>query len=211
MSLKDRLLLLWHRWETRRKMNRVFSRREDPFQYRTTSYERARLGAMADAVSGRSYAWVLEAGCAEGDFTETLAGLADRVIALDISPVALARARARLAGRGVEFVETDIRAWASSAPGFFDLIVLADVLYYLDKPLVRPQFERVFPAVVSWLKSGGTLLLAHGFAGEAQFAHRRGFRERFEKLGLKLRKEETVGQGLSAGPVCCFLSVLQKE
>ena len=211
MYLSERLLLWWHRLQTRRKMERVFSRREDPFQYRSSSDERARLDAMEAAVADRRYDWALEAGCAEGDFTARLVRLADRVTALDISPVALSRARARLRGDGgVEFVEEDIRRWTPTPGRRLSLIVLGDILYYLDKPLVRPQFERFFPSLVSWLDPGGRLLLAHGFAGERERAHRRGFRERFERLGLRLVKETTVGAGLSAGPVSCLLCVLEK-
>jgi SAM-dependent methyltransferase len=209
MKVLEQMFLWWHRARTLRKMNRVFSRREDPFSYRNSTYEIARLDAMEQALGGRSYAAALEVGCAEGDFTERLARLAGKVTALDISPVAIARARKRLGGRA-EIAEADIRDWLPPQGGGYDLIVLADVLYYLDKPLVRGQFEALFGRVASWLGPGGRLLLAHGFAGEAEQAHRRGFRERFEKLGLRLAGENVVGAGLSAGPVACLISCLEK-
>jgi len=206
----DSLLLWWHRLQTRRKMDRVFGRREDPFSYRRSSYEQARLDAMAEVVSGRQWRSALEVGCAEGDFTERLCEAAERVTALDISPVALARARRRLSGAAVEFVEADMRQWSPPAGMRYELMILADVLYYLDKPMVRPRFERLFQELAGWLEPGGRLLLAHGFAGDLERAHRRGFRERFERLGLRLIKEEVVGAGLSAGPVACLVSVLDK-
>lgn len=208
MNIPERLLLLWHRLQTRRKMNRVFGRGEDPFSYRTSSYERARLDAMeAAAVSGAATR-VLEVGCAEGDFTERLLKIGAEVTAVDISPVAIARARRRLGGRAL-FVEADIRQWSPPGGRSYDLIVLADVLYYLDKPLVRARFEEFFAAVCAWLAPGGRLLLAHAFATEAELAHRRGFRERFEKLGLRLDSESVAGESL-AGPVACLVSLLRK-
>ena len=43
-----RLLLLWHRAKTRGKMDRVFSRGEDPYGYARSPYETARLAAMRE-------------------------------------------------------------------------------------------------------------------------------------------------------------------
>lgn len=201
----DALRLWWHRRKVRSKMDRVFSRREDPFGYRSTPYETKRLAAMEKAVGERRFGAALEVGCAEGDFTERLLKRSDKVTAVDISAVALARARARLEDRRVEFIEADIRDWQPPQGLRYDLIVLGDVLYYIDKPLVRDEFERIFPRIRGWLAPKGRLVLAHGFAGEAELAHRRGFRERFEKTGLKL-SSETVVPG--DGPVSCLLSVL---
>ena len=65
----ESLRLWWHRRKVRRKMDRVFSRREDPFGYRSLPYETARLAAMEKALGGRRARRALEAGCAEGDFT----------------------------------------------------------------------------------------------------------------------------------------------
>ncbi|OGR82468.1 MAG: hypothetical protein A3J74_07920 [Elusimicrobia bacterium RIFCSPHIGHO2_02_FULL_57_9] len=204
--LLDSILLWWHRGKTKSKMDRVFSRGEDPFSYSRCEYELSRLAAMEKAASQHRYGRALEIGCAEGLFTEKLAGLADAVTALDISPVALERGRRRLNGRPVQFIEGDIREW-SPAGQTYDLIVLGDVLYYIDKPLVRASFERVFPRITSWLNPGGRLILAHGFAGEREGAHRRGFRERFQNLGLELTHEEIVA--VSSGAVRCLLSVLE--
>ncbi len=199
----EALLVWWHRRKTRRKMDRVFSRGEDPFRYRGSPYELERLGAMERAVSDRRWARALEVGCAEGDFTERLARHAAAVTAVDISSVALERARRRLPG--VAFVEADLRDWSS--PEAYDLIVLGDVLYYLDKPMVREAFEDVFPRVAGRLAPAGRLVLAHGFAGPQERAHRQGFRERFERLGLRLVSEGAVGKD---GPVSCLLSVLER-
>lgn len=210
MSLLDRLAVWWHGMKTRRKMDRVFSRREDPYGYRTGAYERGRLEAMGRCAGGGPLGRVLEVGCAEGAFTRVLAGRADSVTALDISGVALERARRDLesAGGKVRFVETDVRSWAPAPGETFDLIVLGDVLYYLDKPLARTEFERTFVRLKSWLSAGGRLLLAHGFAGEKEREHRRGFRERFERLGLRLLDEKAVGDPAQSGGVQCLLSLL---
>lgn len=202
-----KLLLLWHRAKTRGKMDRVFSRGQDPFKYGSSPYEMARLEAMQAALGPSRYGVAVEVGCAEGDFTEKLALRADRLLAVDISRVALERARLRLKDRsGVEFFEADMREW--SPPGACDLVVLGDVLYYMDKPMVRDEFEAVFLRIKSWLAPGARLVLAHGFAGPQEHAHRRGFRERFERLGLRLESETVVGEGTTDSVVRCLLSVL---
>ena len=108
---------------------------------------------MEAALGGRRYKRALEVGCAEGDFTERLLKVSDRVSALDISPVALARARARLGGR-VEFVEADVRLWTPPQGSLFDLLVVADVLYYMDRALVKAVFEGLFSSLTSWMEPG---------------------------------------------------------
>lgn len=208
MSVLKSLRVWWHGWNTRRKMDRVFSRREDPYDYASSPYERERLIVMESAVPYCASA--LEVGCAEGAFTERLAKRAKEVVALDLSSVAIARARGRPGCGGVRFVEADLRLWAPKPGQAFDVIVLGDVLYYLDKSLVQDEFRETFPRVASWLKPGGTLVLAHGFAGPEERDHREGFRRSFEEQGLRLVAEKTVGDPSLSGGVRCLLSVLEK-
>ena len=209
-----RLRLWWQSYKTRRKMDRVFSRGEDPYRYASSPYETARLAAMEAALrsAGGRFHRALEIGCAEGRFTARLAELADEVVAVDISAVPLERARRRLKGEGrVSFAQADIRAWTPPAGAPFDCVVLGDVLYYLDKPMVQDEFEKVFGAVAGWLAPGGTLLLAHGFGGEGELPSRRSYRERFCALGLSLVAESTAGDGQAETPVRCLLSLLSKS
>ncbi|MBI5624568.1 MAG: methyltransferase domain-containing protein [Elusimicrobia bacterium] len=200
------------RRSVRRKMDRVFSRGRDPFGYEKLPYETGRLKAMEAALGDRRYASGLEIGCAEGVFTEKLAARAERLAALDVSPVALERARARLAGRpGVAFVEADVRDWPGPGAYACDLIVVGDVLYYLDKPMVRRTFEETFGRIRGWLAPGGLLVLAHGFAGPAERRIREGYRERFERLGLRLVSESAVGDPAVSGGVQCLVSCLAER
>ena len=206
MSFWSGLKVTWQAYKTRRKMNRQFGKRPDPFGYTTTPYEAARLEAMDKALGAIPLGAALEVGCAEGHFTEKLAKRAARVIALDISAVALERARKRAPAA---FIEADLMTWDPGLFAPFDAIVLGDVLYYLDRPGVAAEFDALFPRVASWLKPGGRLILAHGYAGDKEVVHRRFFRERFEAAGLKLVSEGPV-PGADRGGVRCLLSVLQK-
>ncbi|MCM2304707.1 MAG: class I SAM-dependent methyltransferase [Elusimicrobia bacterium] len=206
MSLWSEIRVAWQAFKTRRKMNRQFGKREDPFSYATTPYEAARLAAMDAALGAAPLGPVLEAGCAEGHFTETLARRSSRVLALDISAVALERARRR-APRAVP-VEADLMTWEPRDEAPFDAIVIGDVLYYLDRPGVSAEFAALFPRIASWLRPGGRLLLAHGFSSEKELAHRRSFRERFEAAGLRLVSEAV--PDADRGGVRCLLSALEK-
>lgn len=196
----------WQAYKTRRKMNRQFGKREDPFSYAATPYETARLAAMDEALGAGPLGRVLEIGCAEGHFTEKLICRSSRVLAVDISAVALARARKRAAS--AVFFEADLLTWGPGAEAPFDAVVLGDVLYYLDRPGVGAEFEALFARIASWLRSGGRLLLAHGFSSDKELTHRRSFRERFEGAGLRL-VSETIPE-VDRGGVRCLLSTLEK-
>ena len=206
MSFWSALRVSWQAYKTRRKMNRQFSKRADPFSYDTTPYETARLAAMDGALGTGALGPVLEAGCAEGHFTEKLVRRSSRVLAVDISAVALARARQR--APQASFVEADLLAWEPGAEAPFEAIIVADVLYYLDRPGVGAEFAALFARISSWLKPGGRILLAHGFAGDKELEHRRSFRERFEAAGLVLVAESTLDA--DRGGVRCLLSTLKK-
>jgi SAM-dependent methyltransferase len=200
------LRVRWQAHKTRSKMNRQFGKGEDPFSYASTPYEAARLAAMDAALGAGPLGAVLEAGCAEGHFTEKLTGRSSRVLAMDISAVALARARKRAPSAVV--IEADLMDWEPGAAAPFGAIVLGDVLYYLDRPGVGVEFAALFPRITSWLKPGGRLLLAHGFSSDKELAHRRSFRERFEAAGLRL-VSETI-PAADRGGVRCLLSTLEK-
>lgn len=206
MSLWSALRVSWQAYKTRRKMNRQFGRGEDPFSYATAPYEAARLAAMDAALGSGPLGPVLEVGCAEGHFTEKLMRRSSRVLAMDISAVALARARKRVPS--AVFIEADLLTWEPGGEGPFDAIILGDVLYYLDRPGVGAEFTALFPRIASWLKPGGRLFLAHGFSSDKELAHRRSFRERFEGAGLRLRSETI--PDIDRGGVRCLLSTLGK-
>ena len=206
MSLWSRARVAWQAYKTRRKMNRQFGRREDPFSYETAPYESSRLSAMDAALGPGALGSVLEVGCAEGHFTVKLAGRASRVVAVDISAVALARARRR--APSAAFVEADLLTWEPGPEAPFDAVVLGDVLYYLDRPGVGAEFDGLFARVASWIRPGGRLVLAHGFSSETELAHRRSFRERFERAGLRLLSESV--PSFDRGGVRCLLSALEK-
>jgi len=205
MSLWSDLRVSWQGFKTRRKLNRQFGKREDPFSYSTDPYEIGRLESL-DAALGASPGKVLELACAEGHLTAKLAARVRELVALDISALAIERARRR--APSARFIEADLLVWEPRSDAPFDAIVVAEVLYYLDRPGVKAEFAELFPRVAGWLKPGGRLVMSHAFAGEAELAHRRSFRERFEASGLRLVSESV--SALDRGGVRCLLSTLEK-
>jgi len=104
-------------------------RGDDPWGHIASSYEHERYDWTIAALDGRRFGHALEVGCSLGVFTERLAPHCDDLLAVDISEVAVTRARERLASAANVRVER--RTLPTDMPaGPFDLIVCADVLVY---------------------------------------------------------------------------------
>lgn len=141
-------------------------KRGDPWDFESSAYERDRCLHLLTMLDGRRYARALEIGCGAGYFTRLLASVADRIVALDIAPAAIARALAVGAGPGsVDFRVANIMDYDPGAEGPWDLVVMSDTIYFLG--WLYPFFD------VAWLASelfastrqGGRLLLANTLGG----------------------------------------------
>ena len=100
----------------------------------------------------RPCAQALDLGCGAGTLTHALAGLADRVLGLDLSPEMVRLARQRCADRpNVELRVGDFLSM-ELAPAGFDCITAVAVLHHL--PLV-PALEKA----KTLLRPGGALLV----------------------------------------------------
>ena len=137
-----------------------FERGPDPWQYETEKGQR-RLRHAAETLDsvrrGARFGAALEIGCAEGAFTAMLAPRCDSVLAVDSSPLALDRARARTGWDGrVRFQRWDLRQ--DPLPGIFDLIVLTSVLEYFGNP---GSLRAACAKVIAGLNPGGLLLVGN--------------------------------------------------
>jgi cyclopropane fatty-acyl-phospholipid synthase-like methyltransferase len=132
----------------------------DPWDYETSDYEQAKYRRTLEYLPEATGA-TLEIGCSIGVFTALLAPRCASLLAVDFSPTALGRARARLAGsEQVEFRRTKLPE--ETPPGPFDTIVAAEVLYYWSPALVRTGLEKLEAA----LAPGGTLVAVHWRHGD---------------------------------------------
>ena len=141
-------------------VDRDFLQKTDPWNYRTSPLEQRRMQRMLDVVDsaaqGTRYVSALEIGCAEGLFTQVLAERSASLLVIDISAVALDRARgSREWSNEVHFQQADLRG-PSPLPGTFDLIVVAGVLEYFNRP---STFRAVREKLVRALNPGGHLLI----------------------------------------------------
>lgn len=83
------------------------------------------------ALSQGSVTNALEVGCAGGAFTEKLAPHCQRLTVIDIVPHAIARTRERMMDPPhINWIVSDVQHFSTEQQ--FDLVVVAEVLYYLD-------------------------------------------------------------------------------
>lgn len=102
----------------------------DPWGYETRWYERRKYALTVAALPREHYRRAFEPGCSIGVLTELLAPRCEAVVALELMPDVAARARARVA----EHVAVNVGRIPEDWPaGTFDLVVLSEVLYYLDE------------------------------------------------------------------------------
>ena len=134
----------------------VYNASDDPWDFETSEYERAKYERTLAALPRERYGRALEVGCSIGVLTGLLAGRMDTLLSVDVNDKALARARER--NRALAHVTFERRRLPEQAPdGLFDLIVLSEVGYYL----AAPDLERLLDTVTARLAPGGDLILVH--------------------------------------------------
>jgi SAM-dependent methyltransferase len=169
--------------------------RGDIWEFDTSTFERARWARLMEVLDGARYPRALELGCGAGHFTRLLARLADRIVAYDIAPSAIARARAAEA----ETTSIDYRvgnamdyAWRAEAP--WDLVVMNETICYLG--WLYPFFDIAWFAseVHAATRPGGVFLMANSM--DAQYDKLllpyiiRTYRDLFLNVGFRLAREE---------------------
>nr|WP_210328909.1 trifunctional glycosyltransferase/class I SAM-dependent methyltransferase/polysaccharide deacetylase [Mesorhizobium amorphae] len=137
--------------------NRYFAT-EDPWNY-SSSYEQEKYERQLEILPAGPIGRALELACAEGHFTRQLAPRVGRLIATDISAIAIGRAEARCSDQpNVEFGVLDFSA--DTLPGEMDLIFCSEVFYYLDD---LAELRRIAKKVVEALAPRGSFISAHAF------------------------------------------------
>lgn len=198
--------VFWHDVLYWLKVTRRY-RRQDPYHYASKPYEErrrrelTRLFQKHKKPGGR----LLDVGCSEGQCTLALAPLFEEVLALDMSFMAVRRARRNAGALGVRharFQSANIRT--ADFPGSFDAVFAGDVLYSLGRKHSREAFENLLRRLAGALKPGGLLLLAHVFGNDAERQERLGYRAALQGMGLSLLEEEMWEDK-------CAISLLEKH
>lgn len=134
----------------------VYAANEDPWNFETSEYERAKYQATLSALTKDKYESVFEIGCSVGVLTKMLTQKSASILAIDIAEKPLEIARKRLAGNNaVDFRKMSVPAEFPQQT--FDLIVLSEVGYYLSTEDLQILQQKLF----SHLDNQGQLLLVH--------------------------------------------------
>jgi SAM-dependent methyltransferase len=136
--------------------------RGDHWDFESSEYEKTRLAHLFKMLDGRRYPRVLEIGCGSGHFTRLLARIADQIVALDIAPAAIERARSLAIGpAAIDFRVANIMEYKPGADGPWDLVVMTETICYLG--WLYPFFDVAWLAaeIFTATRAGGWLLLAN--------------------------------------------------
>ena len=167
----------------------------DFWDFEHSQYEKSRCARLLAILADRHYERVLEIGCGAGYFTRLLAPLADRIVAFDVAPTAIERARTLGADLPqVDFRVANVMDYTWQADGPWDLVVFNDAICYLG--WLYPFFD------VAWLaaqlfaatRTGGRLLMANTMdemTDKLLLPYiTRTYRDLFRNVGYRLAAEE---------------------
>lgn len=177
--------------------------------------DRASHEFQLSLLAGRRYARALEIGCGKGAFTERLMSLADRVVALDIAPNAIACARDRgLPADAVDFRVANVMDYDPRAEGPWDLVVMSETIYCLG--WLYPFFD------IGWLvsqlfsatRSGGRVLMANTYGGPTDYLLLPWlidtYRDLFLNIGYEMERAEQFGGVKNGVELRIQISVFRK-
>jgi trans-aconitate methyltransferase len=132
----------------------LYAASDDPWQLAERAYERRKFNLTVASLPFARYASAFEPGCSTGVLTQLLAVRCDAVLASD--PAApLDQARLRVPDEHVRFERGGVpQQWPDET---FDLIVLSELLYYLDES----HRHEVLRRCMETLLPNGHLVLVH--------------------------------------------------
>ncbi|MEU3501940.1 class I SAM-dependent methyltransferase [Streptomyces hundungensis] len=128
----------------------------DPWHLAERWYERRKYDLTVAALPQERYRRAFEPACSVGELTRRLAARCDTVLACDRVADAVRTAQQRTS----HFPQVTVRQMTVPAQwpeGTFDLIVLSEMLYYLDSATLQSVLDHTVAA----LEPGGTLATVH--------------------------------------------------
>lgn len=137
----------------------LFAQSPDPWHFEGSWYEARKRGLLLASLPRLRYASAFEPGCAGGFVSEHLARRCDRLLAWDGAARAVAHAARRLQNQpGAQAAH----GWVPDQwpEGAFDLIVLGELLYYLDEPGIERLAQRCRATLLA-SAPGATLAACH--------------------------------------------------
>ena len=160
-----RLSLLQREHGIQKAFDLLYESTPDPWGFLVPHYryQRLKYDKMLAILPVRPYVSALDVGCGLGVFTRRLAPFVQKASGLELSGVAVAQARILSAEYpNLSFAQAGIEELGAQEAEAFDLIILADILYYLC-PISEEALKELVGVVVQRLQPGGILLLANHF------------------------------------------------
>jgi SAM-dependent methyltransferase len=188
-------------------------KRGDPWKFETSEFERAKYECEIAALGGRHYSCVLEIGCGAGWFTRSLISIADHVVALDILPAAIERARAR-GLTGVDFEVANIMEYDMCADESFDLVVMNETICYLG--WLYSFFDVAWRAAEFFAatRGSGQLLMANTCGGVNDYLLLpwiiRTYHDLFVNVGYRVQSEQMFRGDKDGVDIEVLISVFDK-
>jgi cyclopropane fatty-acyl-phospholipid synthase-like methyltransferase len=183
-KLKTFLFDLYKKWQ----MERVYAR-EHPWGREASAAAPAADLAISH-IADRHYRSCLDVGSGFGDYTKRVAPICDSVLGIDISNRAVAIAQQRLADLGnVSFRVANLRTFNE---GPYDLIILADTLYYLGDRHYPKEFRELIEQLASLCAPNGRVLLLNYIAPWRRQEDLFEYTKLFKDAGLTEERTEVV-------------------
>lgn len=141
--------------DTRRHLESLYARSDDPWSHRTSPYEQAKFAATLAATGDGPFQDALEIGCGNGTLLALLAPRCARLTGLDCVPGAVALAQQAVAGQ--PHVAVHLASVPDDLPPIRpDLVILSEVLYFLSPTDIRQLADwlrerRARIVCVNWL------------------------------------------------------------
>lgn len=134
----------------------LYQAHPDPWGFRERWYERRKRELILASLPKPRYRRIFEPGCSNAELSYFLALRTEQLCCCDLSSHALEAARHKTAGmQHVEIVQARLPGqWPA---GSFDLIVLSELGYYLD----RADLLKLIEKIRSSLTADGELLACH--------------------------------------------------
>ena len=165
------------------RLEALYREGDDPWRFRSSPYEHARLAAVARALPRARYASALEIGCGNGELARRIAPRCEAYLGVDAVETALEAARRAVPAARFErlFLPDALPAGPDGAP--HDLILLSEVLYFLDEDGIADlarQIDGRWPKAdvicCTWLGPSGNALEGPDALDRFRQASTRGFR-----------------------------------
>lgn len=142
--------------KTKQYFDDLYTSNPDPWDFETSEYEHLKYTKTLTSLPRARYQNALEVGCSIGVLTQQLAQRCDRLLAIDISEVALGTAKKRLHNQ--DNVTLEKAAIPDDFPaGAYDLVLLSEVGYYLCIDDLSQAKEKIKNNLIT----GGDLILIH--------------------------------------------------